>query len=145
MLVSVTENRNVNTLSSQIFSPHIIHTNWLVPEMVVVIYLFAVQKINFHWFRIAKHFGYRLTSIFVGARRFTTPFRQKDMSDEELYDIFSLLYTLYLVLVSIQITTHSINTPKLIVLESRLNGISLAVLDPIYIFLDHRCPMHPMR
>ena len=113
--------------------------------MVVVIYLVAVQKINVHWFRITKYFGYRLTSIFVGAPRFATPFIQKFMSAEDLCDIVGLLHTLYLVLVPIQITTNSINIPNLLVSEACLNGISLAVLGPIYFCIYHRRLIHPMR
>ena len=85
--------------------------------MVVVIYLVAVQKMNIHWFRITKPFGYRLTFIFVGARRFATSFRQQSMSAEELHFMVSLFHTLYLVLVHIHITTDRINTPKLLVSE----------------------------
>ena len=100
---------------------------------------------NVNWFRITKMFGYFLTYIFVGARRFETLFRQRAMSAEDIHEIASLLHKLYLVLVTIQITTNSINTPKLLVLEAYLNCISLAVLGKIYIFLDHRRPLHPMR
>ena len=83
--------------------------------MVMVVYLVAVQNINVHWFRITKSFGYRLTSIFVGARRFETPFRKRSMSAEELHEIISLLHTLYLLLMPIHITTNSINIPNLLV------------------------------
>ena len=85
--------------------------------MVVVIYLLEVQKMNVHWFRITKYFGYNLTSIFIGAQRFRTPFRQQAMSSEELHEMISLLCTLYLVLVIINITTNIINTPNLLVSE----------------------------
>ena len=102
--------------------------------MIAVIYLVAVQKMNAHWFRITKPFGYRLTSILVGAWRFATPFRQRAMSAEELRDIFILLHAPYLVLVPINITTNSINIPNLLVSEACLNSISLAVLGPVYIF-----------
>ena len=112
--------------------------------MVVVIYLVAVKKLNVHWLRIIKPFDYRLTTILVGARRFETPFRQQSMSAEELHDIFILPHTLYLVLVPIQITTNSINTPNLLVLEECLNGIPLALIGPISIFLDHCRPIHSM-
>ena len=95
--------------------------------------------------RITKTFGYHLISIFLSARHFATPFRQKVMSDEELHDIVSLLHTLYLVLALIQISTNKINILDLLVLESCLNGISLALIGPIYFFLDHRCPINPMR
>ena len=112
--------------------------------MVVVIYLVSVQKMNIHWFRITKYFGYNLTSIFIGAQRFRTPFRQQAMSADELHGTISLLHTLYLVLLSIHITTNSLNIPNLLVSEECLNGTSLAVLGPIYFFLDHCCPIHPM-
>ena len=85
--------------------------------MVVVIYQVAVQKNNVRWFRITKSFGYRLTSIFVGAQRSVTPFRQQAMSAEELHDIIIPFNTLYIVLVTMQITTNSINTPNLLVSE----------------------------
>ena len=81
-----------------------------------------------------KSFGYRITSICLGVQRFATPFRRQAMSAEELHDIVSLLHKLYLVLVPIQITTTRINIPNLLVLEACLNGISLAVLGPIYIY-----------
>ena len=102
-----------------------------MPTMVVVIYLMAMQKMNVHWFRITKYFGYCLSSVFVGARRFATPFRQRDTSAEELHDIIILFHTLYLVLVTIHITTNSMSIPNLLVLEEFLIGISLAVLGPI--------------
>ena len=86
--------------------------------MVEIIYLVVVQKKNVHWFRITKPFVYRLISIFVGSRRFVTPFRQQAMSAEDLRDMVILLYTLYLVLVPIQITTNSINTPNRLVSEA---------------------------
>ena len=83
--------------------------------MVVVIYLVVVQKMNVHWFRITKTFVYRLTSIFVGAQRFATQFRQQATSAEELHDIVSILYTLYLVLVPININKNSIKNPNRLV------------------------------
>ena len=93
-----------------------------------------VQKMNVHWFRITKYFGYHLTSIFVGAQSFATPLRQRAMSAEELHEIISLLHTLYIVLMPIHINTNRINIPNLLVLEECLNGISLVVLGPIYQF-----------
>ena len=84
--------------------------------MVVVIYLVAVQKKNVDWLSMKKTFGYRITSIFVGWGRFATLFRQRAMSAKEYHDIFSILHTLYLVLVPIHITKNSINTPNLLVL-----------------------------
>ena len=83
--------------------------------MIVAIYLVAVQKMNIHWFRITKPFGYPVTSIFVGARRFATLFKQKAISSEELYDIVSLLNKLCLILVPIQTSTNRINTPNLLI------------------------------
>ena len=129
---------------SQNVSPHIIHPNWLVPAFLLVVYLVVVQQTNVHWFRITKPFGYCLTSIFSGAQRFATPFIRQAMSAEELRDIVRLLYTLYIVLVPIQITTNSINTPNLLVSEACINGIYRAVLVLFSFFLDHRLPIHPM-
>ena len=116
-----------------------------MPAVVVVVYLVTVQKMNVHWFRITKPFVCRLTSIFVGARLFVTLFRHQAMSSEELRDIVSLIYTMYHVIVPIQITTNSINIPNLLVSEACLNGVSIAVFGPISFFLDHRRPINPMR
>ena len=82
----------------------------------VVVYILVVHKMNLHWLRITKHFGYCLTSIFVGARRLATPFIQRSMSAEELHEIISLLHTLYIVLMPIHINTNSINILNLLVL-----------------------------
>ena len=112
--------------------------------MVVVIYLVAVQKINVHWFRIKKPFGLRLTSIFVGARHFATPLRQRSMSAEELHKISILLNILYLVIVLVQINKNIINTPNLLVSEACRNGIYLALLGPISFLIDDHRPMHPI-
>ena len=56
------------------------------------------------------------------------------MTAEDLHVIVSLLYTMYIVLVPIQINKNSINNPNLLIYKACLNGISLAVLSPIYFY-----------
>ena len=144
-MISVTENRNTKTLSYQIIFPNTL----FIPIGCCLIRLWSsiclwYKKMNVHWFRITKPFVYRITSIFVGAQVFLTQFRQISMSAEEPHDIFSLLYTIYLVLLTIQITKNSINIPNLLVSEACLNEVSLSVLGPISFFLYHCRPIQPI-
>ena len=135
MLILVIESMNLNTLSSQNIPPHVLSSpiGWCLQWFWS--YIWWRYKMNVHWFRITKQFGYRLTYVFVGAQLSAAQFIQQSMSYEELHDIVSLLHTLYLVLVPIHITTNSINIPNLLVLEECLNLISLAVLGPISFLL----------
>ena len=127
------ENRNVNTLSYQYLPPPTHSPSQLVDAWNGYGNISGCGTKNECTLVQDKNkFGYRLTYIFVGARRFTTLFRKKSMSAEDLHDIVILLYTPYLVLVPIHITTNSIKNPNLLVSEACLNGFPLSVPSNIF-------------